>query len=142
MTVQTPFDLKDISKHIPSSCHVQSHLQNYVTIGIPTEIIVNGNVLFKRITIKDSTWNLSIRGKDINLKDIGVDSTFINTAECLRKTFEIVNKIKVCTGVTITDVDHLYIDINKKTVIKEFISISGNENTSVTKLRYVNCDQN
>lgn len=139
--VQTPFDLTDISKHIPSSCPVQSHLQNYVTIGIPTEIIVNGNVLFKRITIKDSTWNLSIRGKDINLKDIGVDSTFINTEECLRKTFEILNKIKVCTGVTITDVDHLYIDINKKTVIKEFISISGNENTSVTKLRYVNCDQ-
>lgn len=133
--------MTDISKHIPSSCHVQSHLQNYVTIGIPTEIIVNGNVLFKRITIKDSTWNLSIRGKDINLKDIGVDSTFINTEECLRKTFEILNKIKVCTGVTITDVDHLYIDINKKTVIKEFISISGNENTSVTKLRYVNCDQ-
>lgn len=28
--VQTPFDLTDISKHIPSSCHVQSHLQNYV----------------------------------------------------------------------------------------------------------------
>lgn len=90
--VQTPFDLTDISKHIPPSCHVQSHLQNDVNIGIPTEIIVNGNVLFKRITLKDSKWNLSIRGRDINFKDIGVDSTFINTGECLRKTFEIVNK--------------------------------------------------
>lgn len=138
--VETPFDLKDISMHIPPSCHVQSQLQNSVTVGMPTEIIVNGNILFKRITFKDSTWNLSIRERDINLKDIGVDNTFTNTVECLRKTLEIVNRIKVCTGITMKDVGHLYIDIKKKTLM-EYISVSGKENTSVTKLRYIDCEQ-
>lgn len=96
--------------------------------------------MFKRIIIKDLIYNLFIWGKDINFKDIGVDSIFINTEECLRKIFEIVNKIKVCIGVIIIDVDYLYIDINKKIVIKEFISIFGDENIFVIKFRYVNCD--
>lgn len=69
-----------------------------------------------------------------------MDSIFINMEECLRKIFEIVNKIKVCIGVIIIDVDYLYIDINKKIVLKEFISIFGDENIFVIKFRYVNCD--
>lgn len=96
--------------------------------------------MFKRIIIKDLIYNLFIWGKDINFKDIGVDSIFINMEECLRKIFEIVNKIKVCIGVIIIDVDYLYIDINKKIVIKEFISIFGDENIFMIKFRYVNCD--
>ena len=61
--------------------------------------------------------------------------------ECLQNTLKIAEKIKVCTGVTIMDVDHLYLDVNRKSVLLESVALSGDENTSVTKLRHVRCEQ-
>ena len=139
--VHTRFERENISLYIPPTCHIQSHMQNWLTLSIPTEFIINGNILFKKITLKTSTWHLSIRGKDIVLEDIGLDNSFCDTVECLQNTLKIAEKIKVCTGVTIMDVDHLYLDVNRKSVLLESVALSGDENTSVTKLRHVRCEQ-
>ena len=140
--VHTKFERENILLYIPPTCHIQYHdMQNWLTLSIPTEFIINRNVLFKKITLKISTWHLSIRGKDIVLKEIGLDNSFYDTVECLESILKIAGKIRVCTGVTIKDVDILNVDVRRKPVILELLAQSGDENTSVTKLRHVRCEQ-
>ena len=89
--------------------------------------------MFRKITLKTSTWHLSIRGKDIVLEDIGLDNIFCDTVECLKNTFKIAGKIKVCLGMTIMDVDHLYLDVNRKSVLMESVAL--------ILLRHARCEQ-
>lgn len=37
--------------------------------------------------------------------------------------------------------DYLYLDMNKRSVVKEFVSVSGDDNSSVTKMRMTYCEQ-
>ena len=39
------------------------------------------------------------------------------------------------------DIDHLYLHLNRKSVLVESVALSGDENTSVTKLRHARCEQ-
>ena len=68
--------IENITNYIPKHCAVLLHTNDKVTFTVPTQFLCNGNILSKKVTIHNSTWNLSVRERDIELDTLEIDHIF------------------------------------------------------------------
>lgn len=72
-------------------------------IGVITDMISNGNQMFKEVNLNflTKTWNLRVRGTFIDLKEYGIKNTFDCSVSNLYQIIHVVKHLKVCSGLEI-----------------------------------------
>ena len=126
--------LKNIVQCIPDTYTIMEARAKYIRCESNTSYKANGHAVKKCIIFSsDNTWKLQIGDKDIDLKSLLISNTYQFTKEHISVILEIVQKVKICEGVTVT----------KSVTCSRFHTLERWENTLdeqiVRKLRSVIC---
>ena len=97
-------------------------------IALETDMQRNGQNMLKVVHIKGNVWTLTVRGQTIDLGSLGVDSTFQATQHEMDKILRIATGIRLCSGKECT-----------KDMSTEYISKTGNDNSTVPVIRSSKC---
>ncbi|XP_070536287.1 uncharacterized protein [Ptychodera flava] len=92
--------LHDMRQYIPDTAIVLPRCgSDCIKLAIPSKIISNGNIVLKQIDIYRDHWELSIRGKNVDLRAIDIDSSLCTLSkDTIPEILSLVDKVKVCTG--------------------------------------------
>jgi hypothetical protein len=128
---------EEIQQHFPSNAMLLRQESHEVLFSIPSKVVSNGSLVLKHVQINnyDNQWSLHITGKEIDLKNLGINSKYDGTLSCLTDLLAITGKLRLCTGVPMSS--------GKKVIPhsfqNEFISICGDENSKQAHLRSNAC---
>lgn len=87
---------------VPSNFIFKNKKKEHLEFFIDTGFKVNGHPVEKHLTfLRDFTWKASVGDKEVDLKSIGVDNTFVTNEESVQTVCNIVEKMKLCQGIEI-----------------------------------------
>lgn len=119
-------------------CHVHLMPCTSVKVKIPTGWICNGNEVEKVVVFRsDMTFNVHIRGQEIDLESNYIAGTYCLTCEGIKEVLEQVNCIQLCQGITIKK--HNYIPHSN--IQQELLTKQGDENINHNIVRSKLCKQ-
>lgn len=130
--IENVYSLEEISSKLPKhSMLFHSSISSEITFALPSNVLANGNLVLKTVTLKDHSWVLNIRGKEVDLHQLGISVRFDGTKMCLNKIIILLEKIQICTGVPLAEIEHMQYDIESRpSLTKETITKIGDENLS------------
>jgi len=98
-----PLDSSKIMGLLPSDCRADTLENGTVCCMLETDFLSNGSVVSKTLNFNcDKTFSVAIANNIIDLKPLGISNTFQETKESISTIFKCVEKIRLCTGVRIT----------------------------------------
>lgn len=84
---------------------VLSSGENYLDLGVVTDIVCNGSTVLKEVHINFDSykWSLKLRGKNVDLKKIEISDTFGNSFDEVTYLMFIIKELRVCVGKPYTE---------------------------------------
>ncbi|XP_033753116.1 uncharacterized protein LOC117336613 [Pecten maximus] len=129
--------VENLQLQLDESCFLSSRTHESANILMPTNISANGNMLMKEICLNFSNmkWQLNVRGKSIDLSNLGISDKFDRSVSNFKTILRIVKSLDLCVGC----------DKDEKTpvpnhILCEHVTLSENgQQTTIKKLRSLHC---
>ena len=104
-TLQEKVQLTNIENFLESGHVLLSKTQYIAKLGMMTDFTANGNIVFKELSFNFSSemWDLKVRGKQVNLENLGISKYFDGTIENLKDILYLVKLLKLCKGIPVND---------------------------------------
>ncbi|XP_053381363.1 uncharacterized protein LOC128549115 [Mercenaria mercenaria] len=113
-------DMNEVSKYKPEHVKVISCDSKMASFSLCTHYTSSGNRVEKVVTFNENLhWKITVCEKEIDLKSYGIKDSFTLDLESIQLVFDIVEKLKICSGM----------DIKKSTVCSRLHSVENWKNT-------------